>query len=518
MRNLIVCADGTWNTPEQKENDIPIPTNVVKIHNCVASVDSEGNEQLRYYHPGVGTDGTWWEKLAGGAVGVGLSKNIRSAYKWLCANYRPGDRIFLFGFSRGAYTVRSLAGMIGRCGLLDLSGLEDDELWSRVKSAYDQGYRKRKERKEWGKGWAFHPEEEIKCEDGTKKRVVPIHFLGVWDTVGALGVPNNLAILNLLDNINKYAFHDTALGCNVVHARHAVAIDEKRASFSPTLWSDTEKRKRVKQVWFPGVHANVGGGYVDTGLSDIALKWMIEEAQKAGLAFREEMVKQIHPYTLGILYDSMDGVFKHLRAAPRSIPPIVKKNSGKSVHPSALERQKTPPIEEPHYHDTHFLKKGESVERTIYAMEPWNDTGIYLEAGKEYRFEASGQWMDRKIKCGPEGADDGKFYMEEIFHLAGTLWGKIEGLYKKLTKNEAADFIGSRREEKIPWFALVGAVANGGNPKKDGTPAPHETFKIGKKCKHSPKKSGYLYAYANDAWNFYGNNRGSVTLKITRLS
>lgn len=517
MRNLVVCADGTWNTPEQKEHDIPVPTNVVKIFNSIAKTDAAGSEQPKYYHPGVGTDGTWWEKLAGGSVGVGLGKNIRSAYKWLCANYRPGDRIFLFGFSRGAYTVRSLAGMIGYCGLLDLSDLDDDALWSRIEVAYEKGYRKRKKREEWAKGWHFHPEETLMCENGKKRKYIPIHFLGVWDTVGALGIPNNFAILNLLNSIKKYAFHDTALGCNMLHACHAVAIDEKRASFSPTLWSNTQKRKRVKQIWFPGVHANVGGGYIDTGLSDIALKWMIDEAKKAGLAFRKEMLEQIHPDTLGILYDSMEGVFKHLRAAPRSVPPIVEKSSGKLVHPSALQRQKTPPIEEPHYHETLSLKKGQSIERTIYAMEPWNDTGIYLQAGKVYRFEASGQWMDRNIKCGPEGADDGKFYMEELFHVAGTIWGKVEELYKTFTKNEAVDFIGSRRQEKIPWFALVGSIANGGNPKKDGTPAPHETFEIGKKCKHKAKKSGYFFAYANDAWNFYGNNRGSVTLKITQI-
>jgi len=242
-----------------------------------------------------------------------------------------------------------------------------------------------------------------------------------------------------------------------------------------------------------------------------------DEAAAAGLQFRKEMVKQITPYTLGVLYDSMNGIFKHLRATPRSVPAIVKRNVGKQIHESAIERQQMPPIEEPHYHDTYFLKKGESMEVAVYAMQPWNETGIYLEAGKEYRFEASGQWMDRKIKCGPEGADDGEFYIEEIFHMAGTLWGKIEELYKKVTKNEAADFIGSRREERIPWFALVGSIANGGNPKKDGTPAPHETFKIGKKCRHTPKKSGYLYAYANDAWNFYSNNRGSVKLKVTRI-
>ena len=520
MRNLVVCADGTWNTPDQKEHDIPVPTNVVRLFNALQKSDT----QLRYYHPGVGTDGTWWEKLAGGTVGVGLDKNIKSAYKWLSEHYQKGDRIFLFGFSRGAYTVRSLAGFIGRCGLLDLSGLKEEEIWRRVGIAFDRGYRKAKPLGQWAddaKTWAFHPLSSFSCE---KKRseesvqAIPIHFVGVWDTVGALGIPNNFAVLNLLDNVKKYAFHDTKLGKNVRHARHAVALDEKRASFSPTLWSNADKRKNVRQLWFPGVHANVGGGYPDTGLSDVALRWMVDEAQGYGLLFEEAMTAQIAPDPRGVLYDSMKGIFKHLRAAPRSMPAVTRKNVGKSLHEAAIARQRTPPIEEGAYHPTRFLKKGESVTLSIYAMEPWNATGLYLESGAVYRFEAAGQWMDRDIKCGPDGADDGTFYVGEIAHLAGTLWGKLEILYRKITKNEQADFVGSRREEKYPWFALVGAVANGGNPKKDGTPAPHETFKIGsKKKKFTPKKPGYLYAFANDAWNFYGNNRGSVRLTVTRI-
>jgi hypothetical protein len=519
MKNLAVCADGTWNTPDQKEDDIPVPTNVVRLFNAL----EENDGQLRYYHPGVGTDGTWWEKLAGGTVGVGLDKNIKSAYKWLCEHYVKGDRIYLFGFSRGAYTVRSLAGFIGRCGLLDLSGLEDEEIWRRVGIAFDRGYRRKKPLQKWGEGaerWKFHPTSLFECAKRGKKEpvdAIPIHFVGVWDTVGALGIPNNFAILNLLDNVKKYAFHDTKLGKNVVYARHAVALDERRASFSPTLWSNAKKRKRVKQLWFPGVHANVGGGYPDTGLSDIALKWMIDEASKAGLAFRETMVGQIAPNPRGILYDSRKGIFRHLRAEPRSIPAVVEGNVGEKLHGSSLTRQATPPIEEGAYHPTRFLKKGESLTLRVYAMEPWNDTGIYLEAGKRYRFEAEGQWMDRDVKCGPDGTGDGKFHAWEIAHMAGTLWGKIEELYKKVTKNEQADFVGSKRVEKYPWFCLVGAIANGGNPKKDGTPAPHETFRIGSGCTRTPKKSGYLYPFANDAWNFYADNRGSVRLTVTCL-
>jgi len=521
MRNLIICADGTWNTPDQKVGDIPTPTNVVRISNAIAKNDKYGGEQLCYYHPGVGTEGTWWEKKAGGAIGVGLDKNIKSAYKWLCQHYRPEDRIFLFGFSRGAYTVRSLVGMIGSCGLLDLSNLEDEKLWKRVKTAYKKGYRKGKPRSDWAKNWPFHPETTVTCENNEESyrgKHIPIYFLGVWDTVGALGIPNSKGFANLFDNVKRYSFHDTKLGCTVKHARHAVALDEKRDSFSPTLWNNIKDRKYVKQIWFPGVHCNVGGGYVDTKLADIALNWMIKEATDVGLNFKKGITKQIKPNSQGILYDSVNDFYKYLGTTPRSIPLIIKKNVDKVLHGSVMDRQSKPPIESVDYHPTKFLKNGDSLVCSIYAIDPWNSTGIYLKAGKTYLFEANGQWMDSNIKCGPGGTNDDEFYIGEIVQTGGTLWGKIEEVFKKVTNNEELNFSATKRNENIPWFALVGSIANGGNPKKDGTPAPHETFKVGDMCKYIPKKSGYFYAYANDAWNFYENNRGSVTLKITRLN
>ena len=256
MRNLVVCCDGTWNTPEQRDEGVPVPTNVVRLYNAVAERDAAGEEQLRYYHPGVGSEGNWWERLAGGSAGVGLTRNVLSAYRWLGTTYRDdggGDRLFLYGFSRGAYTVRSLAGMIGQCGLLDLTGLDEREVWKRVERAFKEGYRKRRAAADWAGDWHFH--------GGGPGTTFPIHFIGVWDTVGALGIPDDLTLLNLLDDPKKYAFHATDLGDGVVHARHALALDEMRGSFSPTLWTDVAPSRDVKQVWFPGVHADVGGSY-----------------------------------------------------------------------------------------------------------------------------------------------------------------------------------------------------------------------------------------------------------------
>ena len=508
MRNLIVCCDGTWNTPDQKQDGVPVPTNVVRLHNAVARLDDQGSEQLKYYHPGVGTDGKWWEKLAGGTVGVGLSKNIMSAYKWLGVNYQDDDHIFLFGFSRGAYTARSLGGMVSTCGLLDLSSLSEKEVWKRVDAAYKRGYRGKKHKSEWARDWACHRSTDA---------AFPIFFLGVWDTVGALGVPDDMAILNLLDSRRKYAFHDTTLGPEVVHARHAVAIDEMRASFAPTLWTGVQSGRDVKQIWFPGVHCDVGGGYREKGLSDGTLKWMMDEATAVGLVFQSGMCQQVQPDHLDVLHDSRTGFFEYLRTQPRSVPLLVPANVPDAVHRSALDRHVTPPIAQAPYRPTIVLATGKQKQLPVYAVQPWNETGVYLQAGATYRFTATGEWLDRKIKCGPGGTKDGKFGLGELAHLAGALWGKVEGVVGKLTRNDEADFRGTRRVEDMPWFALVGAIANGGNPGRDGTPAPHEHFLIGDGTTLTVEQPGYLYCFANDAWHFYDNNRGSVMLTIERV-
>jgi hypothetical protein len=500
MRNLIVCCDGTWNTPDQESEGKLAPTNVVRLYNAVAEKNKRGVEQVRYYHPGVGTEGNWWERLTGGAFGTGLDKNIMSAYKWLACEYRSGDRIYLFGFSRGAYTVRSLAGMISHCGMLDLGGLESAETWARVEAAYE-GYRNRTRPSSWGAGFAFHAEKQV-------------HFLGAWDTVGALGIPDNLAILNLLDKDSRYRFHDTALGSDVINARHAVAMDEKRASFVPTLWSNVDDNTAVKQIWFPGVHSDVGGGYAETGLSDAGLAWMIDEATGCGLGFRPDMVGQVKPDSQDELHDSYRGLFKHMRSEPRNVPLLARANR-KQFHPSALERQERPPITQAPYRPTTRLKRGQSVTLAIFADQPWNDTGIYIESGGRYTFTARGEWLDRNIACGPEGADDGHFQAGEIAHLAGMALGAVEKLYKKMTNNAEADFKGTRRLEKYAWFRLIGAIADGYLTRQGHKP--HTFFDIGSRKTRKATRSGYLYCFANDAWGFYGNNKGSVELVVQRV-
>lgn len=508
MRHLIVCCDGTWNTSDQRQDGIPNPTNVVRLHHALADEDADGNPQLKYYHPGVGSEGTWWEKAAGGGFGLGLTHNIMSAYRWLGGQYEEGDRISLFGFSRGAYTVRSLAGIIVGHGLLNLRGLKEPEVWKRVAAA-EQAYRDQKSNRNWAKGWAFH---------GTGAPAqVQIHFLGVWDTVGALGIPNSLGILDLLDRFSNFEFHDTSIGPNVLNARHAVALDEKRTPFSPTLWTTGAQRSTVKQIWFPGVHCDVGGGYRETGLSDGALAWMMDEAAapEIGLAFKPKMRVQVKPDHQGVLHDSFTGAMKALRSRPRSAPLLLPRNR-RFLHESTLNRIIDPPITEGSYRPTYLLEVGQERSLSVYAGDPWNATGLWLEKGATYVFRATGEWMDRNIKCGPGGMDDGKFHLGELAQMAGTVLGKLEGAFRWLAGNDEADFKFTRRDEDIDWFRLVGAVANG-KVLKGGRILPHEKIDIGEGCEYRIKASGYLYCYPNDAWGFYENNKGSVRLTIRRI-
>ncbi|MEZ5833271.1 MAG: DUF2235 domain-containing protein [Dongiaceae bacterium] len=508
MTNLVICCDGTWNTADQEQGGIPTPTNVVRLHACVADRNAKGVAQKKYYHPGVGTDPGLVHHFLGGGIGLGLNRNIQSAYAWLCRTYQPGDAIYLFGFSRGAYTVRSLGGLVARCGLLDLAGIPDEESWKRIETVFQSGYREHKEtRDDWIKrGWKFH-----QSKPGSQD--IGIHLIGVWDTVGALGIPDHLGLLNLLDDPNKYKFHDTTLSDLVAHARHAIAVDEMRGAFQATLWTKVKPGHDVKQVWFPGVHSDVGGGYRETGLSDGALKWMIDEAAELGLGFDEQLTTQIAPDFRSLLHNSLEGLFSHLPSQPRSAPAL--HEAGTRLHVSLVERRKSPPITQAPYGESRGLKPGESATHTIFAINPWNATGLYLDAGATYKFKAEGQWLDRTVTCGPGGTKDGNFQPAEVFHVLAGVLGKTETLFKQLTGNKATDFWTTKRHEELNWFQLVGNIANGAS--EDAEMGPDEVIPIGDGCEYKPKRSGYLYAYANDAWNFYSNNRGSVQLTITRL-
>lgn len=504
MKNLVVCCDGTWNTPTEMDHGVPSPTNVVKLYNALLQNDA----QLAYYHPGVGAGKSWWDHIAGGSTGEGLDQNIMSAYRWLGTHYEVGDNIFLFGFSRGAYTVRSLGGLITKCGLVDLSArMTPDAVWRRVGEVF-AAYRK---------GVEFANPDNYRFYNTpsgqSAKETTPIHFIGVWDTVGALGIPDDFALLGLLDSPTRYRFHDTTLSRLVSHARHAVAVDEKRASFAPTLWAQAPYTD-MKQFWFPGVHCDVGGGYVETGLSDRALEWMIEEAEGCGLSFRPGVRAQLKPDPLGVEHDSCTGVFKALKTKPRSAPPIPA--DAAILDKSTIVRSKNPPLLQGDYWPTEVLPAGKSRTVDIYAAEHWCRTKLYLEAGKTYQFSATGQWVDHRDRFGPAGGESTGFHLGDLVRATSSLFGEAETMFKNITGREA-DFWYTRRDEQAPWFALMGFIASDvGEDAK--TQASGETFMIGESATRTPKLGGYLYCFANDAWQTYGNNRGSVQLTVTCVS
>ncbi|MDO9476049.1 MAG: DUF2235 domain-containing protein [Pseudohongiella sp.] len=348
MRNIVIGADGTWNKPDQLDRGRQVPSNVVKM---VRAVERHAPDvpQICWYCTGVGTAGVI-DKMWGGAAGRGLFGNMREAYAWLMAHYRPGDRLFLFGFSRGAFTVRSLAGMLQVCGvpqgvpssgsssgselpaagfpsgsevpkaaptpiISQATGWSGSELPAAppTPSTGDGGeslaeqaariYRISDPIKRAQAGAQFR--EKYQCHTGH------VHFLGVWDTVGAMGLPTK-GPLGWATRA-RHRFHNVQLGDNISHAYHALAINEQRAPFEPALWQPPcpPQVQTVQQMWFPGVHSNVGGGYVDAGLSDVALQWMMESAASHGLVLNPQyLVKRVDPNVFGELRDSLTAAYR----------------------------------------------------------------------------------------------------------------------------------------------------------------------------------------------------------------
>lgn len=267
MKRLVVCCDGTWNNADSRGAE----TNVSRIARAVRG-SSGGTQQVTLYLRGVGSTGIALQKLVGGAFGEGVDDNIRSAYMFLAQNYEPGDAIFLFGFSRGAFTARSLAGFIGACGLLKRQSLGDlAAAWTYYRTAPHRS-----------------PEDFCRTCPSDAHVAVDIAFLGVWDTVGALGIPGTM--LNEL-TARDTQFHDTRPSRIIRTGRHALAVDEHRDEFEPTLWTGTQPPGcDIRQVWFAGAHSDVGGGYQDRRLADIPLRWMADEAARAGLLLDEAML------------------------------------------------------------------------------------------------------------------------------------------------------------------------------------------------------------------------------------
>ncbi len=315
-RRLVLLFDGTWNKPESN-------TNVERLRQLIAPRDPAGIEQLINYLPGVGVS-PGLTHLLGGAFGYGLSDHVIEGYRWLCEVWQPGDDVYLFGFSRGAYTARSLGGMIRKCGLLRC-GADGSVAKADISTAYD-----------------FYREVTTKPDDpaalgfrASHSTEIEIHFIGVWDTVGSLGIPDTASWFPYARA--RYQFHDTELSKIVKYAYQALALDEHRADFAPTVWTrnpytikpgETLTSKKLEQIeieqrWFIGSHSDVGGGNDRDGagrkpdpLPELPLAWLQRKAINAGLAC-DELVAPAIDADMGMPRNSyaefMYGIYKEFK-------------------------------------------------------------------------------------------------------------------------------------------------------------------------------------------------------------
>ncbi len=316
-KRIVVCADGTWNRPE-KDLKKDVATNVLRLARAIKPTAQDGTPQQVFYDWGIGS---YHDNVVAGATGKGLHKNIMDDYRYVVQNYSPGDELFLFGFSRGAYTIRSLCGLINNVGIVKRP---DARL---IQAAFDH----------YKKSGAKHAPDGEASREFRRAHSHPkmkIRFVGVWDTVGAMGIP--ISFLGLFDD--KDEFYDTKIGPNIEIARHALAIDEYRSDFEPTVWIGREGLD-LAQVWFAGAHSDVGGGYSRDAngglLADYPLQWMTKEAKAAGLVCEPHLARSMNPLPTAKVHKSRRSFYRVKKAFYR---PLAHGEGETLIHRSVKER------------------------------------------------------------------------------------------------------------------------------------------------------------------------------------
>ncbi|MBL8394674.1 MAG: glutathione transferase GstA [Candidatus Accumulibacter sp.] len=526
-KQIVVCLDGTWNNPIEQTNVyrlfemLPGDEQFVEEQGPIRSHLVKRDQELAaFYLKSVGNGGRT-QGLLGSTQGIGLHDCMIDAYVLVSQAYRSGDKIWLFGFSRGAWAARSLAAFIARTGLLWPAEAYDDTAADMAEQIW-LAYKEDRGKKRGVRFWKHHDP-------------MPIRMVGVWETVGEFGVPqfNGLRMIDR-EELRFLKFADRELSSRVEHARQALAIDEARSDFRPTLWSE---RAGIRQVWFAGAHGDVGGGYEHCGLSDIALEWMMDEVNEleAGLRLSPDRLGQpLAPNPLGDRHDETHNLAWRSRPdGERKIPDRAE------LHPSVLLRLQERADYRPKALEdvaicAAFYPKGDetpeevlqserehlpfrklpldgSTRFPVYAHKWWNASGIEVDAGERYRIEASGAWIDKGTPAGADGYESKAWFM----HLAE----------------------GSRRLEERPWFALVAAIhprpdLEANNPDSENvlTGLLESTINGVKRideessliatpngCEIEISEAGCLYFFANDSPFSYGNNSGFLTIEITRL-
>lgn len=309
-KNIVLCCDGTGQTFQENKS------NPLRLHYCLKNDD----KQVSFYDPGVGTfdpEGRDWsggffsdlsssiaETLKGGGLGYGIVKNIQDGYRYLMQTFEDGDKVYIFGFSRGAFTAQAIAGLLHKCGLIypHNENLIPYTLEIYLTKGNDRIAKEYK---------------ETMCQTCNPQ------MLGVWDTVKSLG----------RNHQTDFFYENVPNG--VACAYHALAIDEKREDFVPNIWDEGKASdgQNIEQVWFPGVHGDVGGGYPEDGLANVALKWMVANARKNGVHLQDERVSEFDPDPLGVIHESYEGGWTLRGEEIREIA------EGAKLHESVFERR-----------------------------------------------------------------------------------------------------------------------------------------------------------------------------------
>ena len=529
---LFLFYDGTDNTPKDR-------TNVWRTHELLAEKDAAGVIQKKLYIKGVGTE--FGELLRGSIFGTGVSRKIRDGYEWLAENYQDDAEIFVFGFSRGAFTARSLVQMIANCGLARTSTFKEwsvEDIFERYAAISQQDteqiipiWRLRhwhEKPAEAPPGWQPDEKERILLDEN-RVRKVKIRMAGLWDTVGAIGTD---ALHNDNADRAKSAAHNVRPTRAQEYGYHALAIDEHRPMFTATLWRSFAEAGQeestlarytpyYEQRWFVGAHADVGGGYGDDDLPDLSLTWMMEKAAALGVAFTHKVgtrpgswlapvhdsFKAFAGSILNIWDEVTPGDQRDYREIGKHPRPIIT-GTGKSgslcpinetIDESVLRRWAEDPTYRPPSLVDYFINNpsklppGTSIAqhtKRIYAKEYWNETGVFLRNDTKARYKM------RVVPGMGEPLHDASFIAQSI---AGEDW---DGFAHK-----TATLMHGKRMDDAKWFALIGTVDKK-HPwiMKDGA-----EFSVG--------VGGQLLCYFNDVqieW-FYENNGGWVVLEIERL-
>lgn len=382
-KNIILCADGTGNkggyTPD---------SNVYKLYNGV-DIHHSGTEQITFYDNGVGTSKNKIKKAVTGALGIGFAGNVRDLYEYLSLNYEPGDKVYVFGFSRGAATIRALLGFISECGLVNGKYISNERLKRYTKDAFN-AYKQNVNKPHIAQAFREHE---------NSHGIIDIHFVGVWDTVSALGLPENTDkvgfISGILSKVFEYTdkllnivwphhFYHYHLTNNIKYAYQALALDDARTSFWPKVWNEKGRNKdSVEQVWFAGMHSNVGGGYERQGLANVALHWMLVRAENKGLKFKPDFIERAHQDSnvTGRLYNSRDGIAILYRYHPREIENLCrdKLNAPVKIHETVFHRMQARTAD---YAPTHLPDEFDVVYSEI------------TKPPASYNFASSDNWKD----------------------------------------------------------------------------------------------------------------------------